>query len=85
MVEIPEIYVDYNPMAFLQHKKVHLREARLNLAQVTVIKNESGETNINALKTAQKAPAEKPAQPGERKKAAPMPDIQIDSLAIKIG
>ena len=41
MVDMPEIYVDYDLGAFLKGK-VHLEEVRLNLKELTVVKNEKG-------------------------------------------
>ena len=81
MIDMPEIYVNYDMGALLK-KKVHLEEVRLNLKELLVVKNENGEINLNALKTTQK---EEEKEPGEKKKEAEMLEIQIDVLDLKIG
>ncbi|MDP8248460.1 MAG: hypothetical protein P9M00_10015 [Candidatus Tritonobacter lacicola] len=81
MIDMPEIYVDYDLGALLK-KKVHLEEVRLNLKEFLVVKNENGEVNLDALKSTKK---EEEKEPGEKKEAAEMPEIQIDVLDLKIG
>jgi uncharacterized protein involved in outer membrane biogenesis len=80
MVDLPEMYTDYDLGAFLQ-KKVHLRELRLNLKEFTVIKNEKGQLNLDSLKTVQAGKQAKTA-PKKQEKA---PEIRIDSFALRIG
>ena len=81
MIDMPEIYVDYDLGALLK-KKVHLEEVRLNLKEFLVVTNENGEVNLNALKSTQK---EDEKEPSEKKEEAEMPEIQIDILDLKIG
>jgi len=81
MVDVPEIYIDYDLVAFLK-KKVHLEEVRLNLEEFLVIKNEKGMLNLDALKVVQAKKKEKAFQERERAK---MPEIKIDELRLKIG
>ncbi len=86
MVDIPEIYVDYDLGAFFKGK-VHLEELRVNLKEFVVVKNEKGELNLNALKVVQEEekeemPSEKPSV---KKEKAKMPPLQIDVLELKIG
>ena len=52
MVDLPEVYVDYDIGAFLK-KNIHLEEVRLNLKEFMVVKNESGQLNLDALKAVQ--------------------------------
>ena len=81
MVDMPEIFVDYNLGAFFQNR-IHLEEMRLHLKEAIVVKNEKGELNLNSLKVVrekkqgQKPPEEKAGQP---------PKMQIDNLKLKIG
>ncbi len=88
MVDIPEIYVDYNLGAFFEGK-THLEEVRLHLKEFVVVKNEAGELNLNVLKAVKEAEEEIEAEEraeedeGEEQQAA-MPDIQIDLLDLKI-
>ncbi|MDO8525410.1 MAG: hypothetical protein Q7S07_02860, partial [Candidatus Omnitrophota bacterium] len=81
MIDMPRIYVDYDLPAIIKGK-IHLTELRLNLREFIVVKNEKGELNINALKVVQaEKKREKPAAIGKGK----MPEIEIDSLELKIG
>jgi len=84
MLDMPEIYVDYDLPSVFQGK-VHLEEMRIDMKEFTVVKNERGELNLNSLKVVQaqkegKKPQEKAAQEGKK-----APEIQIDSLSLKIG
>ncbi|RKY36614.1 MAG: hypothetical protein DRP78_03210 [Candidatus Omnitrophota bacterium] len=86
MVNIPEIYVDYNLKAFLQ-KKIHLQVVRLNLEELLVVKAKNGTLNLDALKPMQtdkkvKKEDKKLKQPQKKGK---MPEIKIDLLDLKIG
>ncbi|MFC1699261.1 hypothetical protein ACFL1I_04800 [Candidatus Omnitrophota bacterium] len=81
MVDMPEIFVDYNLGAFLKGK-IHLKELRLNLREVTVVKNEKGELNLDALKTVQTQKEGKSARKKEKGKTR---EIQLDNLELKIG
>jgi len=77
MVDMPEIYVNYDLPAIMGGK-IHLPEARLALKEFIVVKNAKGELNLDALKNVQahktgKAPAGK------------APEIQIDVLKLSIG
>lgn len=78
MIDIPEIYVDYDLSAFIKGT-AHLEEVRINLKELTVVKDKEGRLNINSLKVAKKG--EKPEKPGERKET----EIKIDLLDLKIG
>ncbi|MFC1645673.1 hypothetical protein ACFL2Y_00645 [Candidatus Omnitrophota bacterium] len=81
MLDMPEIYIDYDLEAFLQ-RKVHLEEIRLNIKEFVVVRNKFGETNLNSLKVVQakKKPAEE-----QKKEKAKLPQIQIDLLKLTIG
>ena len=82
MVDIPEVYVDYNLGAFLK-KKVHLKEVRLNLKEFVVVKNEKGELNLDSLKAVQSAKEKK--EPSPKKEKGAIPEFKIDLLRLKIG
>lgn len=83
MVDMPEIYVDYDLGAFLK-KRVHLEEVRVDLKEFVVVKNEKGELNLDSLKVVKEQKEEK-APPEEKKERAKMPEFQIDVLELKIG
>ena len=77
MVDMPEIYVDYDLAAFLKGK-VHFEKVKLNLKEFVVVKNQKGDLNLDSLKTVK----QKEKTPKEKTK---MPEIQIDILELKIG
>ncbi|MFA6321489.1 MAG: hypothetical protein WCY36_06515 [Candidatus Omnitrophota bacterium] len=81
MVDMPEIYVDYDLPAIFKGV-VHLRELRLNLREFVVVKNAKGELNLNSLKVVKATKKGAPAPAAEGGKA---PNIQIDVLDLKIG
>jgi uncharacterized protein involved in outer membrane biogenesis len=81
MVDIPNIYVDYNLPSILRGK-AHLRDIKLNLKEFTVIKNKEGKVNLDSLKAVQ---AQKESKEAKDKPKAKAPDIQIDNLGLKVG
>jgi len=81
MLDMPEIYVDYD-LAAAFRGKVHLKEMRMNLKEFTVVRNEKGELNLDSLKVVREEKAPEKAAPKEKGK---MPEIQIDKLELKIG
>lgn len=82
MLDMPEIYVDYDLPAILGGK-IHLRTVRLNMSEFVVVKNAKGELNLDALNVVKEQKGEKKAEPAEKKGKAP--EIQIDVLELKIG
>ncbi len=83
MMDLPEIYVDYNLGAIIGGK-AHLEEVRLNLKEFTVVKNEAGELNLNALNVVKETEGEEATKEEEKKEKTEMPDIQIDLFVLKI-
>lgn len=81
MVDMPEVYVDYDLPAILGGK-IHLRELRIHLKEFLVVKNNKGQLNLDSLKVA-RGPA-KGGAPSEAG-AGGVPKIQIDKLRLKIG
>ncbi|MDD5634202.1 MAG: hypothetical protein PHW46_02885 [Candidatus Omnitrophica bacterium] len=81
MLDMPGIYVDYDlPGVF--KGKIHLYEAKIDLKQFVVVKNEDGQLNLNSLKTVQEGKEPKEVKAKEKGKA---PEIRIDSLELKVG
>ncbi len=78
MMNMPEIFIDYDLGAFLK-RKAHLEEIKINLKEFTVIKNKDGELNINSLNVAKEE--KEPHEAEEKKKT----EIEIDLLDLKIG
>lgn len=83
MVDLPEIYVDYN-LGAIMGGKVHLEEVRLHLKEFTVVKNEAGELNLDSLRVVKETEGEEATKEDEKKEKTEMPDIQIDLLELKI-
>ena len=83
MVDLPEIYVDYN-LGAIMGGKTHLEEVRLNLKEFIVVKNKAGELNLDSLRVVKETEGEETTKEGEKKEKAEMPDIQIDLLELKI-
>ncbi|MCK5393542.1 MAG: hypothetical protein KAI91_04330 [Candidatus Omnitrophica bacterium] len=81
MLDMPDIYIDYNLGDFFK-KKVHLEEVRLNLKELVVIKNKKGELNLNALNVISDKKEEKTDKDKKKKE---MPELKIDLLKLKIG
>lgn len=82
MADVPELYIDYIPASLLRGK-AHFEEVRINLREFYIIRDRSGNLNLDALKTfsaAKAAVSEKEVKP-EKKKG----DFRIDTLYLKIG
>ncbi len=84
MLEMPEIYVDYDLPAVFKGK-IHLQEMRIDMKEFTVVKNEKGELNLDSLKVVQAQKEGKKPQEKTAKEGGKAPEIQIDSLELKIG
>lgn len=84
MVDMPEIYVDYDLPAIFGGK-VHLEEMRLSLKEFIVVKNDKGELNLNSLKVSAAKKKGEPAPTATKSGGGKLPDIQIDTLELKIG
>ncbi|MBI2095633.1 MAG: hypothetical protein HYT89_05650 [Candidatus Omnitrophica bacterium] len=81
MVEIPEVFLDLHPGA-LWKGRIHVEEARFTVRLFSVIKDEKGRLNIQALKSAPggrsatRAPAGRPVR---------RPSLKIDRLYLSLG
>ena len=83
MMDLPEIYVDYN-LGAIMGGKAHLEEVRLNLKEFIVVKNDAGELNLDSLRVVKETEGEEAEKDDGKKEKTEMPDIQIDLLALKI-
>jgi len=81
MVDMPEIYVDYNLPAILKGR-IRIYDMRLDLKEAVVVKNKDGKLNLDSLKAVQDLATQK--KPKQASKDA-APDFQIDQLELKIG
>jgi hypothetical protein len=80
MIDIPEIYVDYDLRAIIKGK-IHLKEARIYLKEFVVVKNRKGDLNLDAFKSVKKTRTEEPKKTKKKRKA---PKLQIDSLELRV-
>ena len=82
MVDIPEIFVDYN-LANMLVGKIYLSEVRFHLKELVVVKNKHGKLNIDSLKavrSAKKAKERKAAgEPAKKEKRG----MYIGKLSLK--
>jgi hypothetical protein len=76
MIDMPNVYVDYNLPAILKGK-VHLYDMKIDLKEFVVVKNKDGKLNLDSLTVVQ---AQK-----EGKKPQEKVEMQIDNLGLKIG
>ncbi len=83
MMDLPEIYVDYN-LGAIMGGKAHLEEVRLNLKEFIVVKNEAGELNLDSLRVVKETEGEVTRKDDGEKEKTEMPDIQVDLLELKI-
>jgi hypothetical protein len=87
MLDMPEIYVDYH-LTPVFRGKIHLQDMRINLKEFVVVKNKDGKVNLDSLKVVKEqksgSAAERPAA-RPKKAGGKAPEMQIDSLELKIG
>ncbi len=81
MIEMPEIYVNYDLPAIIGGK-IHLPEVRLALKEFVVVKNAKGSLNLDAFKTVQ---AQKQGKSPSKDTSGKAPQINIDALQLNIG
>jgi len=84
MIDLPEIYVDYDLGAFIGGK-AHLEEVRLNLKEFLVVKNANGELNLDSLRVVKETEGKEVEKGDGKKEKTEMPELQIDLLEMKIG
>ena len=82
MVDLPELYVDYDLGALLTGK-VHLKDVRVHLRQLIVAKNNQGELNLASVPVVQQQQQAKPA--GTPSSSGKPMALLIDRLHLQIG
>ena len=82
MLDMPEIYLDYDLIPALGGK-IRVGDLRINMKELVVVKNRSGEININSLNVVKDGKTAKKPAPG--KKAGKPLDMYIKTLGLKIG
>lgn len=83
MINLPEIYVNYDLGAFLGGK-VHLEEVRLNLQGFTVVRDRNGALNLDALNVVKASKTAQKGAPAPAKNAG-APEVRIDALELQVG
>ncbi len=83
MVDIPKIFIDFEPGELFKGR-AHFKEVRLELKELTVIRNKEGHLNVDAVKPTdtQKKQAKEKAKPASGQKP---PKLMIDTLSLSIG
>ena len=83
MVDMPQIFIDFEPSE-LFHGRARFKEVRLDLKEMTVIRDKNGHLNVDAVKPTaqQKAAAHEKAKPAE---GAKPPKLFIDKLYLSVG
>ena len=83
LVDIPEVEVDYDLSALLK-KELHLPFVVVNLKELVVIKNESGQLNVDQLKVVRQQ-VEGKTEKKEPSKPAEDINMKIDRLSLTVG
>ena len=83
---IPEVLVEYDQAALAQNK-IHLTRVRFNLAELDIVKNASGKTNLLELGVTLPTRDEmkKGGALGEWKKRTGLDFVGVDELVVSIG
>lgn len=84
MLDMTQIYVRYDLPAIFGGT-IHLPDARIDMKELIVVKNENGELNLNSLKVVSAGKKRQAQKSQERGPAGKAPNIKIDSLRLKIG
>ena len=79
MAELPEVSIDYDLPAILK-RKIHLQNIKINLKELTIVKEKSGRKNLDHIKNLKKKKTEK-----QKEKDSGSLGMQIDNLYLKMG
>ena len=69
MMDLPEIYVDYD-LGELLNRKIHIEQMRIHVREFVVEKNERGELNLDALKPTRSGASQPPCRQQRRRRSA---------------
>lgn len=83
MAQIPQVFIDFEPGELFQGR-AHFKEVRLDLKEMTVVRNKDGKLNVDSVKPTeeQKKEAKQKAKPASGQKP---PKLMIDKLFLSIG
>lgn len=85
-VSIPEIYAAFDLQNFLKHRRLHIREFRLNIEEVAIVKNENGQSNISRLTSVNRRRAEVSEEKKKMEKVRSSQELKffVDTLILTI-
>ncbi len=85
-VSIPEIYVDFDLQGFLKSQRLHIRELRLNVQEVAIIKNKDGQSNISRLTSVKREKTEASEEKKKLEEAKSPQELKffVDTLVLTI-
>lgn len=86
LARLPEVYIQAD-LGALFNGKVHLRNVRIDLAELVVVRNSSGDVNLRSLAAVKSSPqsAEKTAAQADERAKGNLPPFLIDTLSLKVG
>jgi uncharacterized protein involved in outer membrane biogenesis len=76
-LDIPEIHVELDAIALAQNR-LRMKLVRFNLAEINVVKNEAGQTNITSLVEKTKTPSAK----GKEPRSKLLGDLKFDGIDV---
>ena len=82
MIYIPELYIKYDLGDFIKGR-IHVKELRIKLDELIIVKNKKRELNLNLLKIIQ--PSKVEDELGEKKEALEADKFKIDVLKLQVG
>jgi len=81
-LDVPELHLEIDPVA-LAERKLHFTVARLNLAELDIVRNELGQTNISFL--ASNVPTQSAKSGGTTIKIQDFEFVGVDVLSLSLG
>lgn len=75
-VIIPELHIECDPIALAEHR-LRIKLARLNLAELDIVRNEAGQTNIFSL-----LPQARPGKSSEADLTAALNGLEFDRIEV---
>jgi uncharacterized protein involved in outer membrane biogenesis len=81
-LDVPDLHVEFDPLALARHK-LRITLMRLNLAELDIVKNEAGQTNVMSL--LEKAKTQSHKAGGSRATVGGFEFQGIDELNLSLG
>jgi len=80
-LDVPELHLEFDPAALARHK-LHVTLMRLNLAELDVVRNEAGQTNMAGILNRIQAPTSKEGGPSKLLKDFEFTGIDVLNLTV---